>query len=104
MVLNFDLVFLSRLSRLQVIQNLAPSTIVWRQCDTFEYKANRRTLWEGLWLWTLWTRWTIRFVSRPLTARWSVFNFMPNRLVMSWLSGAVAMAVMEFQVCWHKNS
>ena len=66
---------------------------------TFEYEANHRTLCEGLWLWTLWTRWTIRFVSRPLTARWSVFNFMPNRLVMSWPSGAVAMPVMEFQVC-----
>ena len=35
--------------------------------------------------WTDWlaysvvSRWTIRFVSPPLTGLWSVFNFMPNR-------------------------
>ena len=38
MALNFELVvkrqaFLSSFSPLQVIQNSAPSTIVWRQCD-----------------------------------------------------------------------
>ena len=37
MALNFEsvirLALLSSFSRLQLIQNLAPSTIMWRQCD-----------------------------------------------------------------------